>query len=173
MKYLPIPEFNDEDCFHICKFIEWPDDDRIDTDCWLWTGATDNKGYGTVWLSDGKKYRVHRVICAWNLGDNPDLEAGHAPHDICGHTNCLAYHHLSWQTHTDNQRQRRIDGTHLNVGRLCGERHGMAKLTDSQVEEIKKKYATGKYSYRELGKEYDVAHSSISDYVNGKRRKNC
>ena len=167
MKYLPIPEFNDVDWFHICKWIDFQADDHS---CWLWTGGINSSGYGKVRLSDGKSYLVHRVICAWNYGDRPDLDAGHALHEICGHTNCCAYHHLSWQTGADNTRQRRIDGTHLNVGR--GEKHGSAKLTNSQIDEIKEKYATGKYSHRKLGKEFGVAHSTIGCYVNGKLRNN-
>ena len=167
MKKLPIPEFNDKDWFKICKFIDFPSDDHS---CWLWTGGITKKGYGKVTLSDGKSYLVHRVICAWNYGDRPDFEAGHALHEICGNTNCCAYHHLSWQTSVYNQRQKQIDGTHLNVPK--GEKHSKAKLTDSQIDEIKEKYATGKYTQIELGKEYGVKRSSIGYHVNGKVRNN-
>ena len=167
MKKRPIPEFNDKDWFHICKWISWQTDDRIETDCWLWSGCTDGKGYGLVWLSNGISYRVHRVICAWNFGDHPELDAGHAFHEICGNTNCLAPHHVSWQTHADNTHQRKIDGTDNS-----GERNGNVKLTISEVEEIKEKYATGKYTKTALGKEYGVDHSTIGRYINGKLRNN-
>ena len=158
MKKLPIPEFNDKDWFKICKFIDFPSDDHS---CWLWTGATNSDGYGAVRFSDGKIYLVHRVICAWNYGDRPDLEAGHTLHEICGNTNCCAYHHLSWQSHVYNLRQKLIDGTAAK-----------SALTDSQVEEIKKKFATGKYTQTALGKEYCVHPSTIGRYVNGKSRNN-
>jgi hypothetical protein len=39
------------------------------------------------------------------------------------------------------------------------------KLTEVQHLEIKHKYATGKYTVHDLGKEYGVHHSSIRNYL--------
>lgn len=48
-----------------------------------------------------------------------------------------------------------------------GERVSSAKLTATQVVEIRKKYATGDYSYSKLGVEYGVDKSTIGDVVLG------
>lgn len=40
-----------------------------------------------------------------------------------------------------------------------GERHGMAKLTNQKVREIREKYAAGGTSYWKLAMEYDINSS--------------
>jgi len=44
-----------------------------------------------------------------------------------------------------------------------GENNGRAILNREKVEEIRKKYATGKYTRKELSKKYNVSESTIGD----------
>lgn len=39
-------------------------------------------------------------------------------------------------------------------------------MNEKQVLEVRKKYATGRHSYRSLAKEYYVGHSTIADIIN-------
>lgn len=52
-----------------------------------------------------------------------------------------------------------------------GEKSNAAKLTESSVLEIRKLYATGKYTQRQLGKMFGVTNVSISSIVLGKTWK--
>lgn len=49
-----------------------------------------------------------------------------------------------------------------------GEKHPQAKLNWKKINEIRKKYKSKKYTQRDLGKEYSVAPSTISDIINNK-----
>jgi len=42
-----------------------------------------------------------------------------------------------------------------------GESHGNSKLTEQQVLEIREKYSTGNYIYKQLGIEYNVCTTTI------------
>lgn len=53
---------------------------------------------------------------------------------------------------------------------LQGENNSTCKLTNEQVEEIKRIYADNKTTYRELAKIYEVSHSLIGYIVRGKVR---
>jgi len=50
-----------------------------------------------------------------------------------------------------------------------GENHGRAKLNLKRAQEIRVKYATGKYTYRSLSKEYSVDKATISRVINNLR----
>lgn len=52
-----------------------------------------------------------------------------------------------------------------------GERNGMVKLTDAQVQEIKTRYAAGGVSQAALGAEYGIVQSHVSALVRETKRK--
>jgi group I intron endonuclease len=54
-------------------------------------------------------------------------------------------------------------------GRNCGEKSCRAKLTWEKVREIRKIYAVGNISHASLGKEFDVAESTIQKIINNDR----
>lgn len=72
---------------------------------------------------------------------------------------------LEWLTHSE-------DKIHsLNLGTsLSGEKHPSSKLSSKDVSEIISKYATNKYTYYDLAKEYNTHYSNISLIVRGKSR---
>ena len=61
-----------------------------DQDCWIWTGATRNRGYGCVTIA-GRLYAAHRVSYTWTHGPIPDgLELDH----LCRNPVCVNPLHL-------------------------------------------------------------------------------
>ena len=78
--------------------------------CWLWEGAKTPDGYGYVGVK-GKSYPAHRLSLMIKLGRelHTNLEASHAPADVCGHRNCCNPEHLEEKTRRDNLLDRATD----------------------------------------------------------------
>ena len=136
--------------------------------CLLWPYSQTSSGYGGVWL-DGKLQLVHRVACEWAHGSAPEGKpfALHAAHEICGNRTCCAPTHLRWGNQSENLTDAVADGTNFAPG-LKGESHGMSKLTEAQVVEIRERYAAGDVYQRELAAEYGVDQTLIGHIVRGK-----
>lgn len=106
--------------------------------CWLWTGAVHRHGYGAFSASrNGRVHhlRAHRV--AFELMNGPfakDLFVCHR----CDNPRCVNPAHLFLGTARDNARDRERKGR--GPGPLVrGERHGMSKLREEQVIEIRRR----------------------------------
>jgi predicted XRE-type DNA-binding protein len=70
---------------------------------------------------------------------------------------------LAWGTRYDNAQDARRNG-----GIPQGEARAGSKLTESDVLEIRQRYANGRLTQRELAEEYGVDPSRISHVVNNK-----
>src|SRR5512139_2445457 len=122
-----------------------------------------NVGYG-VFSVDKKAVLAHRLSWVINFGEIPDgLFVCHK----CDNRKCVNPKHLFLGTAMDNNLDMVAKGRDAKV---FGEKHPKAKLSSSQVAEIKELYSTGKYTCRELGKAYGVYHSQILNIANGKQR---
>ena len=132
-------------------------------DCWEWTAGLD-KGYGMFWLS-GKVVRAHRVT-AWLAGLIPSLDSPlEVDHVKCQNKKCCNPAHLQAMTKPEHMKKTHACGE-------CdkrGENHHSAKLIEAQVLEIHQKYATGKFSHRELGEIYGIHRNAIGLILSGKR----
>lgn len=113
-------------------------------------------GYWRVALYDGvkcKKYLVHRLV-AYHFKRNP-LRLKEVNHKN-GNKECNESWNLEWISTKDN---------HLHAAKnklkASGNRHGMVKITEKQVKEIKKKYIPWEYSAEKIGKEYRVTKQCI------------
>jgi len=109
----------------VAKFFESVD---RSADCWLWTGKTDDDGYG-VFYKDGGDFRAHRV--AYEVGH------GSAPGDKCvchrcDNPRCVRPEHLFLGTSPDNTADRNAKGRQAK-----GERVRFAKLTEADVLAIR------------------------------------
>lgn len=136
-------------------------DKRGPDECWEWQGFRDKDGYGNA-HSNGRPWGAHRVAYELLVGPIPDgLWVLHS----CDNPPCCNIAHLFLGTHMDNVRDR--DAKHRNRPPK-GERHGCAKLTANAVADIRKMYATGKWSQRLLGLKYGVNQSHVSAIVRGK-----
>ena len=145
----------------------WPKVDvRGPDECWEWTACKNSRGYGLVWDSGGYSF-ANRV--AWELTNGPIPDVLCVCHR-CDNPRCVNPKHLFLATIVENnadrdRKARNNKGKHCNVG----EKHGMAKFTETQILSIRKEYAGGGIYQRELGEKYGTDQSYISYIVNRKR----
>ena len=93
-----------------------------ESDCLLWIGSTNNRGYGLVQV-DGKLELAHRVSYEAAYGPIPDgLPLDH----LCRTRNCVKPEHLEPVTHAENQRRGRLAAA-IQVGDTCINGH---EITD-------------------------------------------
>lgn len=71
----------------------------VKTPCWVWTGATCNKGYGTIRV-DGQTRRCH--ILAWEYAVGRKVRAGYTLDHECRVTKCCRPSHLEEVTRSVN-----------------------------------------------------------------------
>jgi hypothetical protein len=108
--------------------------------CWLWTGAIRERGYGAFNLS-GKAERAHRVSFLFAFGEPNGLVLHR-----CDNRACVRPSHLFTGSNKENTEDARWKG------RLArGERHGNCKLTDAQVEVIRRDSRPGPVVAAEFG----------------------
>ena len=143
--------------------------ERVDVrqadECWAWTRAINSTGYGTVVLH-GKSYTAHRVA-AWLVGlvNSPSAPAKSDERTFvlhrCDNRKCCNPHHFFLGSYAENQ----LDC--YNKGRrprLKGETHPNAKLTQSQVDEIRLQHMAGARQV-DLAAVYGVGQKQISRIV--------
>lgn len=124
-------------------------------DCLFWPYC----GYITV---DGKKYKVHQFVCEQVHGSKPGptYEVAHS----CGkgHKLCCAPNHVRWATHAENENDKVRHGTSNR-----GERHGLAKLSTKQVEQIIALRGVKPRAY--IAHKFAIDPTTVSRIQNGKR----
>lgn len=87
-------------------------------ECWIWTAALNNAGYGAFGL-DGKIVRAHRLAYESTIGSVPvGLELDH----LCRDRACVNPYHLEPVTHQVNM-QRGDTGKHLADRTHCPSGH--------------------------------------------------
>lgn len=127
--------------------------------------TTATGGYQTVMLCGNgsrRRWLVHTLVLSTFKGlPQANQECRH----LDGSRTNNRLDNLAWGTRIDNWLDRVRHGTNYGVR---GERHHLAKLTDTQVREIFQRY-TGRYGeIAQLAKEHGVSSSRVSDIVNGK-----
>lgn len=128
---------------------------------WMWTGTQDGKGYGLVWDGRVGKNRYAHVV-AWELEYGQSADGKVVRHDcdipLCVRPTCLLI-----GTHADNVADK--------VGRNRqpkGSSHGIAKITEEQVLELRALYASEAWSQKRLAKRFGIAQGNVSLIVNRK-----
>jgi hypothetical protein len=131
-------------------------------ECWLWTGQTRRQPNGMIYgrfsyTVDAitRRPHAHRLAYQYLHGDPADSLVCHS----CDTTLCCNPAHLFTGSHADNMQDAAEKG---RVAR--GEKHTRAKLTESQVREIRQSPAP----YRTLADRYGVTPGAI---LNVKKRK--
>lgn len=138
-----------------------------DSGCWEWNGIK-RRGYGMI--NSGKRNsKGHHIPLiasrvAWTL------HYGEIPEDMfichtCDNPPCVNPDHLFLGTQHENNSDMAQKKRTLN-----GERRPQSKLTDNEVEEIRRKYVEGGISQQVLGKQYGVSQSAVSLIVSRQRR---
>lgn len=135
---------------------------RSADDCWLWTGATKNAGYGRLKVG-GASLTSSRI--AWELMNGEPLGERHALH-TCDNPGCCNPNHIVAGDHATNMAEARDRGR-LRPAGMPGARNPRAKLTDQDVKDIRELVASGLTNV-EIAKRYGVTHSMISHIRTGR-----
>lgn len=123
-------------------------------ECWLWQQSTAKHGYGQTW--DGQNVLLaHRV--AWEIVHGP-IPPGMSVLHHCDVRPCVnAYDHLFLGTDADNA---------MDKARKL--RIPIAKLNPENVREMRRRYAEGGVSTRQLAAEYGVDRRAIVFALKGR-----
>lgn len=133
---------------------------RKTSSCWFWTGAKASNGYGNI-RRNGRNTSTHQFAYEMEHGSVPEgMELLH----WCDNKLCVrvAPGHVQVGSHMENVRDCVSKGNHAH-----GESHGKSVLSGRQVRSIRRKYAKGTVTQRELAAEYGVVQSAISKIVTG------
>lgn len=121
-------------------------------DCWIWTGARNERGYGKILAGRRLEY-AHRVSVRLDGREVPDN--AHVCHH-CDNPPCVNPAHLFVGTSRDNHDDM------VRKGRSTrGERNPRSKLTADQVREIRARAAAGEVQ-RVIGADYGIEQSHVS-----------
>lgn len=125
--------------------------------CIIFSGKQQPNGYGRVSI-DGHYERAHVYACRMAHGPAPEgkTEAAHS----CGRSMCINPAHLRWATHAENERDKVGHGT-SNRGSRCG----AAVLSGVRVRKIRKEYAAGGVTQRQLADKNGVHVMTINDII--------
>lgn len=120
--------------------------------CWLWLGYRNKRGYG-VFNIKNKKYLAHRISFMFAYGSAAGMCVLHK----CDNPQCTNPKHLFLGTDQDNSDDKRAKGRQKHYK---GVEHGMAKLSEQDVVQIRKRSAIE--TNKNLGNEYGVTANLIS-----------
>lgn len=128
-------------------------------ECWEWQAYTSSTRYGEFYYL-GKKEGAHRV--AWMLTYGaipPDADVCHH----CDNPSCVNPTHLFVGTRLDNAADA------VSKGRIRrGSASPQARLTESEVREIRRRYKAESVYQHELAAEYGVSRGTIASITQRK-----
>jgi len=130
-------------------------------DCWLWTGITNNKGYGMIGV-ERKHVLAHRFSLSLILGKMPDKQVLHK----CDNPRCVNPDHLWEGTIQDNCRDKIAKGRHV-----WGSRSFNTTLTEADVAEIKRLLKTTNLFQREIAERLNTTTAVVCAINLGKTWK--
>jgi hypothetical protein len=170
---MPIPQklpdhITDADRRRFDSFVDKSNPDG----CWPWLGTKTPKGYGLFKLG-GRMVLASRLAYLFEYGEDPFPEL--ACHQ-CDTPSCTRGSHLFSGDQTANMQDASSKGRTASGDRngarrkrekiRRGSAHGMSELVDSQVVEMREKYATG-VGIAELAEQYGVCKMTVSLIIRG------
>lgn len=121
-------------------------------DCWLWMASCKRDGYGQFKL-DGRMRKAHRVAMILTHGHEPRGQALHS----CHVRRCCNPAHLRDGTAVENMAERNA------ADRQC------RKVSRADIRAIRSRYASRSVAQWQLGLEYGITQSQISNIVRRKQ----
>jgi hypothetical protein len=131
------------------------------TGCWLWLGAAHPWGYGSLRLN-GRTAIAHRV--AWLLYRG-EIGAGLLVCHKCDVPGCVNPDHLFLGTPMDNTRDMHRKG---RARKALGEAASRTELKQTEVLEMRRLYASGDYSAKDLSAKFGVSKATANAVVKGR-----
>lgn len=126
-----------------------------------WTIKGNYKVVGLKKDGDRTCRTVHGLVLECFIGPKPKgMEGCHKDND----PNNNALENLRWDSPKNNCKDRTKHGVHIaNTGR--GSRHGMHKLIENEVIEIRDYFEKGIYSRAHLSEMYNISYRNICDII--------
>lgn len=138
---------------------------KIPGGCWEWTASL-TKGYGQFRL--GKMFKAHRLSALW-AGILPSMDSGLLVCHHCDNPRCVNPKHLFVGSHKDNIQDSTKKGRQQPALAERGEANHQAKLTKQDVLDIRRLYATGRFTHNGLGIRFSISPSTIGSIINRQR----
>lgn len=129
--------------------------------CWLWTGAKNGNGYGTI-RYNGRPIGTHRM--SWILANGLDIPKGMQVLHSCDNPLCVRPDHLSLGTLQENSKDMSRKGRASRKGPTLprrGESNGSAVLNESDIRSIRSLYATGQHTMKQIANQYGVSDGAV------------
>lgn len=130
-------------------------------ECLIWPFARSCKGYA-IWTVGGRPQMAHRVI--FEMAGGPPPSADHVAAHNCfnGAGGCVNPLHIRWATQSENEMDKVTSGTSNR-----GARHGMSKLTEEDVQAIRK--MAGLKTQGEIARQFNISKWTVGDIIRRKR----
>lgn len=129
--------------------------------------TSNRNGYRQVSLClSGKQteFSVHRIVCT-AFHEKPEN------YTVVNHKNSIKTDNrainLEWCTHKHNTQEAITSGI---MDCIFGENSSVSTISDMDIVNIRKMYASGRYTQREIGKLFGVSQTHVKDIVNFKSR---
>jgi hypothetical protein len=133
--------------------------------CWIWKGSRSPNGYGTINIDRIPRF-VHRVVYELLYGPIPKWPERVVMH-TCDNRLCVRPEHLMLGTQSDNLKDSVQKGRFISTRVRYGEASHFARLTQSQVDDIRALYwDTGTITTGQLARQYGVGIDAIRRAVN-------
>lgn len=132
-----------------------------ESECWLWTGGKSRTGYGQTTFNYQHRL-AHRVSWELTHGEIPD---GMMVCHRCDNPACCNPEHLFIGSNSDNQLDSVLKGR-SRAARQNGSTNHCARLTESQVIEIRRRRTSGEKGI-DLAREFGVSQSALCQAYKG------
>ncbi len=147
----------------------------VTSDCWLWLGSKDIRGYGAFRLQSYTSIRAHRLAWALANGIFPTQYICHA----CDNPSCVRPSHLFEGSQLDNVRDMHRKGrsrkatgnrhwSKLHPEKIVkGEHNGRAVLNVLQIKELRTLFAQGLTNISELARRFKIGRTQTKRILTG------
>lgn len=129
--------------------------------CWVWTGGKGRGGYGQTTFNYKHK-AAHRAAWEVTFGEIP---SGMMVCHRCDNPPCCNPHHLFLGSNSENQLDS-VKKKRSRAARQDGESNYMAKLTENEVLEIRRRRGAGE-SGASLSREFGISQGALCQAYKG------